>query len=72
MGIATKLKRPPGWVQINFPAPQWWKGPARALQLKALQSGERITLEEAFRRLYRRGAELEGVWRQESSEAERS
>jgi hypothetical protein len=54
-------------VQINFPAPDWWKEPARALQQKALENGERISLEEAIRRLYRRGAELEGVWPKEPS-----
>jgi hypothetical protein len=60
--LEITTKRPPGWVQINFPAPDWWKEPARALQQKALEAGERISLEEAVRRLYRRGAESEGVW----------
>jgi hypothetical protein len=60
--MVIKTKRPRGWVQINFPAPESWKGPAKALQSKVLEHGEKISLEEACRRLYRRGAESEGLW----------
>lgn len=59
-------RMPEGWVQINFRAPESWREPAKAMQEKAKEAGELISMEEAYRRLYRRGAKCEGVW----SEAE--
>lgn len=61
-------KLPEGWTQINFPAPDHWKQAAKALQDRLMSKGERISLEEACRRLYRRGAEMEGVWSGEPSQ----
>jgi hypothetical protein len=56
---------PKGWIQINFRAPASWKGAAEALKKRLATHGELISLEEAVRRLYRRGAETEGVWTEE-------
>ena len=61
-------RRPPGWVQINFPTPPPWKDAAKRLQEQTKQRGEIISFEEACRRLYKRGAEVEGVWVEESTE----
>lgn len=62
-------KLPAGWAQINFPAPESWKDAAKTLQARLMSEGERISLEEACRRLYRRGAESEGVWTGEPSQS---
>lgn len=56
---------PKGWIQINFRAPAGWKAPAEALKERLSKRGELISLEEAIRRLYRKGAETEGVWIEE-------
>jgi len=61
-GVIAMPKMPEGWKQINFRAPEWWLDAARRLQERARQSGELISFEEACRRLYRKGAEAEGVW----------
>lgn len=59
----TRLPRmPEGWAQINFRAPESWRKAAELVQVQAKQKGELISFEEACRRLFRRGAEAEGVW----------
>ncbi len=52
---------PPDWKQISVPVPKTWDAWSEAVQEEAKAKGEIISLQEAWRRLIRAGAQAMGL-----------